>query len=93
MDDAEKESIGKMVGAGVGLTGGAKVGSLLIPIPIVGPFVGGVLGAFLGSEVGQRSGRALINGAEAFVATLRDELPKPPTPGGGLPPLEPGPPS
>jgi hypothetical protein len=82
MDDAEKEGIGRMVGAGMGAAGGAQLGSIVLPVPIVGPFAGGVVGALVGSELGRRFGKALINGGEAFIDTLRAELPdtRPPPP-------------
>jgi hypothetical protein len=62
VDDQEKESIGAMVGGGVGAATGAKIGTVLIPVPIVGPFLG------------RRAGRALLDGAIAFVETVRDDL-------------------
>ncbi len=74
MQEHEKEEIGKMVGMGLGAAGGARLGSILIPIPLVGAFTGGVLGAALGSEVGRNAGRAVIDGALAFGETITREL-------------------
>jgi phage tail tape-measure protein len=93
MDDNEKESIGAMVGGGLGAATGARVGAVLIPVPLVGSFVGGVLGAAAGSAVGRRTGRALLDGAIAFVETVREDLDDLDLPGllrGGPPALEAG---
>lgn len=70
MDAGERESIGKMVGMGLGAAGGAQLGARVLPIPLVGPFVGGVLGAVAGSEVGKKAGRAVIDTAEQVVVTV-----------------------
>lgn len=70
MDADERESIGKMVGMGLGAAGGAQLGARVLPIPLVGPFVGGVLGAVAGSEVGKKAGRAVIDAAEHVVVTV-----------------------
>ena len=70
MDNEERESIGKMVGMGLGAAGGAQLGARILPIPLVGPFVGGVLGAVAGSEVGKRAGLAVIDTAERVVVTV-----------------------
>jgi len=72
MDEQEKENISKTAGMGAGMLGGAKLGQIVIPIPVIGPFAGAVLGGVVGSEVGKRVGTALINGATAFIDTLRD---------------------
>jgi hypothetical protein len=66
----ERESIGKMVGMGLGAAGGAQLGGRLLPIPLVGPFIGGVLGAVAGSEVGRRAGRTVIDVAEHVVVSV-----------------------
>lgn len=71
MNDHEKEEIGKVAGMGLGMAGGAQVGSMVIPIPLVGAFTGAVLGGALGSVVGRRAGKAVIDGALAFVDALR----------------------
>jgi phage tail tape-measure protein len=63
MDDQDKDAIGQMVGTGLGMTTGARIGSAVIPIPVVGAFTGGVLGAFAGSELGRRAGHTIIDGA------------------------------
>lgn len=81
MNEHEKEDIGKMVGMGLGAAGGARVGAVVIPIPLVGAFAGGVIGAALGSEVGRNTGKAVINGALAFVGTLRAQELAPRRPG------------
>ena len=73
VEDSEKEEIGKVAGMGAGLLTGAKIGSVVMPIPVVGAFAGGVIGAALGSEVGKVVGKALLNGSSAFVDTIKGE--------------------
>lgn len=54
-----------------GALGGARLAASIFPVPVVGPFAGTVLGGIVGNEVGRRFGKAVINGAAAFVDTMR----------------------
>jgi outer membrane lipoprotein SlyB len=75
VDDVEKEEVGKIAGLGTGLFAGAKVGSAVFPVPVIGTFAGAVIGAVVGSELGRTTGKAVINGATAFVDTFRAPTP------------------
>jgi phage tail tape-measure protein len=66
----EKEQIGSVAGLGAGMLTGARVGSIVIPVPVLGTFVGALAGGVLGSEIGKRIVPAVLNGAGAFVQTL-----------------------
>ena len=66
----EKAQIGSVAGLGAGMLTGARVGSVVIPVPVLGTFVGALVGGVLGSEVGKRLVPAVLNGAGAFVQTL-----------------------
>ncbi|MCC5953078.1 MAG: hypothetical protein JJU45_13385 [Acidimicrobiia bacterium] len=81
MDDREKEDIGKVAGLGLGLASGARLGSMLIPVPVVGTFVGAVAGGALGSQVGRKVGKAVLDGAGAFMDTLREDTSEERAPG------------
>jgi phage tail tape-measure protein len=69
-DQARNEQIGGLAGMGAGMLAGARVGSLLIPIPVVGTFLGGLFGGVAGTEIGKRIGPALINAGTAFMQTV-----------------------
>ncbi|HKP53109.1 MAG TPA: hypothetical protein VJ183_10720 [Chloroflexia bacterium] len=66
----EKEQIGGLAGLGAGMLTGARVGSIVIPVPVLGTFVGALVGGVLGSEIGKKVVPAVLNGAGAFVQTL-----------------------
>ena len=43
-DQVRNEQIGGLAGMGAGMMAGARLGTMLIPLPVVGTFVGGLLG-------------------------------------------------
>lgn len=66
---------GGISGLVVGLLGGAKAGSILIPIPVAGTFIGAVVGGVVGSGVGRlladglvKVGGAVVQGAKVTTA-------------------------
>ena len=69
-EQARDEKIGSMAGMGAGILTGARVGSIIIPIPVVGTFAGALLGGMVGSEIGRRVGAAAMSGINAFMDTL-----------------------
>jgi phage tail tape-measure protein len=75
VDDREKEEVGKVTGSVAGALGGARLAAAILPVPLVGPFAGAVVGGVVGSEVGRRLSKAVINGAAAFVDTMREASP------------------
>ncbi len=65
-DEAKKqkednERAGGLAGVAGGAIAGAKVGTVLIPIPVVGTFTGALVGGALGSKVGKKYGGALLD--------------------------------
>ena len=66
----EKQQIGSVAGLGAGMLTGARIGSMVIPVPVVGTFVGALVGGVVGSELGKRLVPAVMNGTSAFVDTL-----------------------
>ena len=66
VDDADLA--GRAAGWVVGLIGGAKAGSILIPIPVVGTFTGAVVGGVLGGGVGRFFAQALTKAGSAIVS-------------------------
>jgi len=69
-EQARNEQIGGLAGMSAGMLAGARIGSVLIPIPVVGTFLGGLFGGVAGTELGKRIGPALINAGTAFVQTI-----------------------
>jgi phage tail tape-measure protein len=69
-EQARNEQIGGLAGMGAGMLAGARVGTMLIPIPVVGTFLGGLFGGVAGTEIGKRIGPALINAGTAFLQTV-----------------------
>ena len=69
-EQARNEQIGGLAGLGAGILTGARVGTVVIPIPVVGTFAGAMLGGVLGSAVGRRVGAATLSGINAFMDTL-----------------------
>jgi len=57
----ENEKTGSLAGVAGGALAGAKVGTVLIPIPVVGTFTGALVGGALGSRVGKKYGGALLD--------------------------------
>ena len=57
----ENEKTGSLAGTGAGIIAGAKVGTVLIPIPVVGTFTGALVGGVLGSKVGKKYGGAMLD--------------------------------
>lgn len=57
----ENEKTGGLAGTGAGIIAGAKVGTVLIPIPVVGTFTGALVGGVLGSKVGKKYGGAMLD--------------------------------
>ena len=66
----EKQQVGSVAGLGAGMLTGARIGSMVIPVPVLGTFVGALVGGVVGSELGKRLVPAVMNGASAFVETL-----------------------
>jgi len=69
-DQARNEQVGGLAGMGAGMLAGARIGSVLIPIPVVGTFLGGLFGGVAGTELGKRIGPAIINAGMAFIQTV-----------------------
>ena len=69
-DQARNEQVGGLAGMGAGMLAGARIGSVLIPIPVVGTFLGGLFGGVAGTELGKRIGPAIINAGTAFIQSM-----------------------
>jgi outer membrane lipoprotein SlyB len=70
MANEQHEQIGSIAGLAAGMLTGARIGTICIPIPIVGTFAGALVGGVLGSEVGRTVGSAILDGIDAFAASL-----------------------
>jgi phage tail tape-measure protein len=55
----EGEKNGRLAGAGAGVITGARLGTLLIPVPVVGTFTGAFVGGIIGSKFGKKIGANL----------------------------------
>jgi phage tail tape-measure protein len=62
----QDEQVGSAAGMWAGILTGARLGTVILPIPVVGTFAGMLVGGVLGSEVGKNVGGALLNSARAF---------------------------
>lgn len=68
----DNERTGSLAGVAGGALAGAKVGTILIPIPVIGTFTGALVGGALGSKVGKKYGGALL---DKFNTKSRAETP------------------
>ena len=57
----DNEKTGSLAGVAGGALAGAKVGTVLIPIPVIGTFTGALVGGALGSKIGKKYGGALLD--------------------------------
>lgn len=56
----EHEETGRLAGLGAGLVAGARIGTVLIPIPFVGTVTGAIIGGTMGSRFGRQIGPQII---------------------------------
>lgn len=88
--NSETADAGRIAGGVVGFIGGAKVGTLVVPVPVLGTFLGAVVGGVVGSEAGDivirclaRLGGFLMQGVSTVTdktaGTLRTVASPPPS--------------
>ncbi|HYF62045.1 MAG TPA: SHOCT domain-containing protein [Herpetosiphonaceae bacterium] len=63
----EHEETGRLAGLGAGMVAGARIGTVLIPIPFLGTVTGAIVGGTMGSRFGRQIGPQIVKTVDGLL--------------------------